>query len=364
MKRNLQIDFLRFCGVFLVMINHLIILGNSSLDVVLGVIKTGGWIGVDLFFVLSGYLVSGLIINEYQIHQSFSPQRFLIRRGFKIYPSYYLFLGVSYIFFTYLTKEPQSISSLFHESIFVSNYFSFNNQHTWSISVEEHFYFLLAILFFLMIKYDRISLRNIIVTYIIVFIIGFLCRLNNYITYGTYDFGRDYVKSHLRFDALFLGVVLSYISSYRNDIIEGILSHKSRIVLLIFSVGFIATNFILKREENPWISVVNLSINPICFGFILINCISYKSNSFLKVISPLSYIGKYSYSIYLFHTIFMAMSIHLFKSGGIKYYISYIVFAIIGGVIISKLIEYPLISFREKHFPSKSRDKKELPQQV
>jgi peptidoglycan/LPS O-acetylase OafA/YrhL len=360
MKRNLQIDFLRFCGVFLVMINHLIILGNSSLDAVLGVVKTGGWIGVDLFFVLSGYLVSGLIIKEYQIHQSFSPQRFLIRRGFKIYPSYYLFLGISYIFFTFLTKEPQSLNSLFHESIFVSNYFSFNNQHTWSISVEEHFYFLLTILFFLMIKYDKVSLRNIVLVYIVVFIVGFLCRLNNYLTYGNYDFGRDYIKSHLRFDALFLGVLLSYISNYRNDIVERILSHKMKIGLLIFSFGFIATNFILKRDINPWLSVVNLSINPICFGFILINCIAYKSNRFLNIISPLSYIGKYSYSIYLFHTIFMAMSIHFFKSGGVKYYISYLALAIIGGIIMSKLVEYPLIGFREKYFPSKSGNSKVL----
>ena len=86
MNRNKQIDFLRFCGVFLVMINHIIILGHSGLDRFLGVVQTGGWAGVDLFFVLSGYLVSGLIMKEYKLHGSFNPMRFLIRRGFKILP--------------------------------------------------------------------------------------------------------------------------------------------------------------------------------------------------------------------------------------------------------------------------------------
>lgn len=354
MKRNLQIDFLRFCGVFLVMINHIIILGDSPLDRLLNVIKTGGWVGVDLFFVLSGYLVSGLIIKEYQIFNSFNPKRFLIRRGFKIYPSYYLFIGFSYIFFTYLTKEPQTKSGLFHEAIFVSNYLNFNNQHTWSISVEEHFYFFLSVLFFLLIKFKQIKLRTFLFTYIVVFIVGFSCRLHNYLIYNNYDFARDYVKSHYRFDALFFGVLLSFVANYRKEVIDSILTHTSRIFILILSFIFVSSNFFLKRVDYPIVSVINLSINPICFGFILINSIAYTKEKFLKIISPLSYIGKYSYSIYLFHTIFMAIAIHVFKGGGVKYYISYLALAISGGIFISKLVEYPLISFREKYFPSKS----------
>src|SRR6185437_81561 len=91
MKRNIQLDFLRFCGVFLVMVVHLSITGHTYLDKILSTIKVGGWTGVDLFFVLSGYLVSGLIIRENELYGSFDPVRFLIRRGFKIYPTYYLY---------------------------------------------------------------------------------------------------------------------------------------------------------------------------------------------------------------------------------------------------------------------------------
>jgi peptidoglycan/LPS O-acetylase OafA/YrhL len=50
-----------------------------------------GWIGVDLFFVLSGFLISGLLFNEYKARSSISFKRFFIRRGLKIYPAFYLF---------------------------------------------------------------------------------------------------------------------------------------------------------------------------------------------------------------------------------------------------------------------------------
>src|ERR1700758_1823216 len=51
-----------------------------------------GWIGVDLFFVLSGFLISGLLFQEYKATESINLLRFLIRRGLKIYPSFYLLI--------------------------------------------------------------------------------------------------------------------------------------------------------------------------------------------------------------------------------------------------------------------------------
>lgn len=354
MNRNKQIDFLRFCGVFLVMINHIIILGHSGLDRFLGVMQTGGWAGVDLFFVLSGYLVSGLIMKEYKLHGSFNPMRFLIRRGFKIYPAYYLFLAIAFIFFTHFTKEPQHKDGLLHEALFISNYFSFNNQHTWSISIEEHFYFLLTILFFFLIKFKKVELKVFVYTYILVLFIGVACRLYNYLSYTDYDFARDYTRSHFRFDALFFGVLLAYLANYRQGLIDKLLAHRSKVVLLIFSFAFIASNFILSREDHRFVSVLNLALNPICFGYIMLNCIAVSNAAFIKFISPFAYIGKYSYSVYLFHTLFMAVAIHTFKSGGPAYYLAYLGGAMIGGIVISKLVEYPIINIREKYFPSKS----------
>ena len=81
--RNGRLDILRCVAVVLVMIHHA---GISPF------FTRVGWIGVDLFFVLSGFLISGLLFSEYQRRGSIDFKRFFIRRGLKIYPAFYVFL--------------------------------------------------------------------------------------------------------------------------------------------------------------------------------------------------------------------------------------------------------------------------------
>ena len=93
-KRNRTIDFLRGIAILSVLVHHIFLIRTLSnqnffLQKIL-LFSKGGWIGVDLFFVISGFLISGLIFKEYKEHKTFSAGRFLIRRGFKIYPLYYV----------------------------------------------------------------------------------------------------------------------------------------------------------------------------------------------------------------------------------------------------------------------------------
>ena len=80
-NRLKEIDFLRGIAIILVIFRHKEI---SKL------MQNMGWIGVDLFFVLSGFLVSGLLFKEYLKYGNINAKLFLIRRGFKIYPIFYL----------------------------------------------------------------------------------------------------------------------------------------------------------------------------------------------------------------------------------------------------------------------------------
>ncbi len=354
MKRNLQLDFLRFCGIILVMVHHIPTANATFIGRFLNYIKPGGWIGVDLFFVLSGFLVSGLIIKEYQRFGSFDAKRFLIRRGFKIYPAFYIYLIYQFLFNKYLTNHPQSISGLISEGLFVSNYFGHNNNHLWSICVEEHFYFLLSLLFVVLIKIKSVDLRVIVWVYFSLFILGIGCRYYNFISFQDYDFSRDYARSHIRFDGLFFGVLIAYVSNYRQDIIRRITSGSINIYFMILAILFLSTNFIFEREKFHMIAVVNLALNPICFGYLLINIINFKSEKFLKIISPLSYIGMYSYSIYLFHEHFIQICNKVLGPDHETFYILYFIVALTGGIVISKCIEYPIIKIRERYFPSKS----------
>ena len=82
---------------------------------------TGGYLGVDLFFVLSGFLVSGLLFAELQSRGAVSPLRFYVRRGFKIYPAFYVLVAVSVVLLP-IVGWPVSAGRLLAEIFFVQNF--------------------------------------------------------------------------------------------------------------------------------------------------------------------------------------------------------------------------------------------------
>jgi len=354
MSRNLQLDFLRFVGVFLVLVHHLPEVTTTFFGKLIVCIQIGGWVGVDLFFVLSGYLVTGLIVKEYRTYGSFDAKRFLVRRGFKIYPSYYFLIIYQFLFSYFLTHYPQSWSGLLHEATFTANYFYSNNTHLWSISVEEHFYFLLSFLFVFLIALKKVNFKVILNIYLLLLFSGLGFRLLNYFNYTDYNFERDYTQSHYRFDGLFFGSLIAFVSYYKPYIIEKITNNKFTSFYISCSLLFLSTNFILRREAHPLISVVNLALNPICFGYLLIVLLDFNKKIFLTLIKPFSYIGMYSYSIYLFHIHFLFFCDKYLTKGTYLYYTTYLGLAIFGGILLSKCIEYPIIRYRERYFPSKS----------
>jgi peptidoglycan/LPS O-acetylase OafA/YrhL len=358
MKRNLQLDFLRFMGVILVVIHHVPFHDTTIFGAFISVIQTGGWAGVDLFFVLSGYLIAGLIIKEYEANQTFNIRLFLIRRGFKIYPAYYFYLIYQFWYSANFAKYPQQLNRFFHEVFFLTNYTKNNNGHLWSISVEEHFYVLLAITFVVLIKLKKVNLKSMLELYLALLAVGVFFRTYNFFIYHNYNFDRDYTPSHLRFDAMFFGVLIAFVANYRKQFMQRVLSNKYRPLYFILCLLFISTNFIYGRWDTPWQAIISLSLNPICFGYIMVCLMDYNNPTFLKIIKPLSYIGAYSYSIYLFHIHFLVLSLRLYHYGLTVFYISYVAFAFIGGIIVSKAIEYPFLKIRERYFPNRYKLKK------
>ncbi len=352
--RNNRLDLLRFLGVILVMFRHLDIYGDNVFLPVFRTIAIGGWIGVDLFFVLSGFLVSGLIFNEFKSQSSFDPKRFLIRRGLKIYPAYYLFLAISFTSRLILTPthtDYNSVEGLLNESIFVSNYFRYNNPWLWSICVEEHFYLLLAVLLFLLIKLKKLSLPALTIAYIIFLVGGLYFRLQNYYHYTDYNFDRDYSRSHFRFDSLFFGVLLSYLWNFKPSYIKKIvLGNKIGVYI---SIIILSINFLFPISDNRWTSVINLSLNPICFGYLLVYFLEYKKENKLSSFNFLAILGKYSYCIYLFHGFINDIVKHFFS--GYMYYLLYFSLTFIIGIVMSKVVEYPILKYRDKFYPSKSK---------
>src|SRR5438093_10219232 len=112
-KRNESLDVLRCVAILLVLGRH------AQYYALWGKI---GWIGVDLFFVLSGFLISGLLFEDYKAHGTINLRRFVLRRGLKIWPPFIVFLStIAVIFALGSTAFPRHgfITSVF----FVRNYF-------------------------------------------------------------------------------------------------------------------------------------------------------------------------------------------------------------------------------------------------
>jgi peptidoglycan/LPS O-acetylase OafA/YrhL len=251
---------------------------------------------------------------------------------------------------THFIPDPVAI---LHESIFLSNYLSSYSGWLWSLCVEEHFYLFLSILFYILVRWGKLRFKPLLTVYLLLFTLGFCCRLYNYWAYDSYSFERDYAYSHIRFDALFAGVLLYWIYNYRRDLIEKILSGRLNAFLLVTGSLYLLTDFIFPRETTRWLSVINLSVHPWIFGLILINFLEYKNTRIDTFIRPMAYVGKYSYSIYLFQGLINGLLESRFQ--GTLYYLLFFSLAIVTGILLSKTIEYPFLRLRDRWFPSRSK---------
>ena len=181
MQYRPEIDGLRAISVVCVILYHaqITILGFQPFQ--------GGYIGVDIFFVISGYLITYIILNDLFTTGSFSFKHFYERRIRRILPVLLLVILVS-LPFSWMMLAPLSFidfsNSIIYSLGFSSNiYFYFSGQeygaengllkpflHTWSLSVEEQFYIIFPLFLFLTFKYFR--------KYIIfLFFIGFFISL-------------------------------------------------------------------------------------------------------------------------------------------------------------------------------------------
>ncbi len=356
MLRNIQIDFLRFLAITLVIMLHSGGFTNSNIiNQIYNTIARGGWIGVDLFFVLSGFLITSLVLNEYKASGKFDVKKFLIRRGIKIYPLFYFFLVFQFCYSAYLGK-PQSSINLLYEATFIANYTALNNLFLWSICVEEHFYLIICMFAYFFQTHKAFHPKIILKIYVFTLLLGFCIRMFNYIEFQNYDFYRDYIPTHLRIHGLFAGAALAYFNIYKPNAIAAVIDNRIlNSALLLLSVAFLLINFIWNLDEDIIVSTLCFTTNPICFAFILINLITMKNSWILSLLKPMAYIGKYSYSIYLFHIFFLSVKYPFIHNYGLMFVIIRFAGIFIGGIVISKLIEYPILKLRDRYIPSNAK---------
>jgi len=353
--RNQGLDILRFVAVILVLGRHLNLPSDSPTALVIW--QRGGWIGVDLFFVLSGFLVSSLLFKEIKRSGSVNVKRFLIRRAFKLYPAFWFFLAFS-VALKVLTHNPPAIRFLLGELFFLQNYLGGVWNHTWSLAVEEHFYLGIAML----VSYitasefptDQKSLRAIPVVFFFVSFVCFALRIITLFTFPEYSHEAYLFGTHLRIDSLFFGVLLSYLFHF--NALEDKLLCVPTYILYLLGCLLLSPAFIFQLETHRWIPVAGVVLFYIGGGTILLGALRMRqsSSSLCKLLAAL---GAASYSIYLWHMPVNSWGASMIRKltgfdDFIVYATTYLLGSLAFGWLMNRIIEAPVLFVRDVLFPS------------
>jgi peptidoglycan/LPS O-acetylase OafA/YrhL len=318
--RNQPLDVLRGMAVFMVLLCHS---PNAN-------ILKNGWVGVDLFFVLSGFLISGLLFGEIERSGTIDFKRFWIRRGFKIYPSFYVLLSVTALAFLVLSKTVPK--QLLGDAFFLQGYFPHVWEHGWSLAVEEHFYFTLPIVLLLLIRCQMI--RFVPLLSVAASALCFWLRL------VTWNHGHEwqsiFIPTHLRFDALLAGVALGYYAKF-----DSVSFREAGKKWVIFAgLALVGVGVMLPL-------VLALTFVYIGFTFIVAWAVNQQPSK-NPALKATAWVGTYSYSIYVWH---VATSV-IFQRFQFSSMIAYLACAVGSGTVMAKIIELPALRLRDRWFPS------------
>jgi peptidoglycan/LPS O-acetylase OafA/YrhL len=361
-----ELDLLRMVAVLMVLGSHMRPAppgATAFMKTVADYWTQCGWMGVDLFFVLSGFLVSGLLFREHQRFGHVAIGRFLVRRGLKIYPAFYVLLAISAVVFTvpvfasFRWKEMTSWDFLC-EALFIQNYGGSVWNHTWSLGVEEHFYLLLALVIWWRTRQTRANPSDAFLGMgSVVLAVSATALALRVLHFGAH--GANYTFTHLRLDSLLFGVWLSYQYTYHHARFERLVDAHA-VPIACLSLCLILPCTLLGLGQSGFLNTVGFTFLYLGFGGILaVVLCSRAAKRLVRLPSAwLAPLGVYSYSIYLFHMPVRRASLVVIDrfAPGLPFPLSfglYMAASIVAGVVISRLLEIPVLRVRDLVFPSR-----------
>jgi len=286
-----QLDSLRAIAVIFVLFAHWLSYPMMNyLDL--------GKIGVNIFFILSGFLITTILLKNRQVESKIKTlKNFYIRRFLRIFPLYYSLLIILFIlgFETVRKTFFWNIFYLTNILTFINGTWSISISHFWSLSMEEQFY-LIWPCFILFIPY-RYLLRFI----VLIICISALTRII------LYSFHFSYISIDTfplcTMDFLGFGALLAYFKE------NGILINRQSIVFNILAIiSFFLYSLILflihKGFHNLFLDVLKNSLLMLCLGWIVFKASIGFTGIIGKILNyePIVYIGKISYGLYLLHS--------------------------------------------------------------
>ncbi len=286
-----EIDGLRAIAVLTVIFYHA---GFSFMS--------GGYLGVDIFFVISGFLITSIIRQEI-LEERFSIAKFYERRIRRILPALYVVIAAS-LAASWFIQTPQQLTAQFESVLsillYVSNfYFLFQNDyfasdaalfpliHTWSLAVEEQFYVVFPIFLILIMKQKKVDIRLILLA---------VCTLSLATTYfaDRYDPNANFYLTTSRAWELGIGCLLAFLPAPKK------ITPNVANVITLLSLAIIAASMALFTDKiyhpSPF-TLVPVLATALLIHYTVEGSITYRILAHKYAVR----IGLYSYSAYLWH---------------------------------------------------------------
>jgi peptidoglycan/LPS O-acetylase OafA/YrhL len=371
-QRSLSLDVLRAAAVLLVLGRHMNPPGEGEHWLVRSIAEVwirGGWVGVDLFFVLSGFLIGGLLFQEHARHGTIHVGRFLTRRGFKIYPAFYVFLALTVVYLRIRYGGYPDRALILGDALFVQNYAVSLWHHTWSLAVEEHFYILLPALLAGLLRLHRRSVasgdclpsanpfRNL-PWHFLAWAAILLAVRCVHAALRPFDYFTHAFPTHLRMDSLMFGVLLAYGSTYHAEGMKAFVE-RFRALLAVAAGGLLLLPFLIELS-HPFMYTAGFTCCYLGSGALLLSVV-HARYTLGRVWRGVAYLGAFSYSIYLWHLAVRLWGVsHLEQLLGVQFSFlaataAYKLGSIAVGVAMAVVVEYPVLRIRDRLFPSRSK---------
>ena len=278
-----------------------------------------GWMGVDLFFVLSGYLIGSQLLRPYTRGSRPSIGGFYMRRAFRVLPAY---LTVLLFYFAIPGfREAPGLSPAWQFLTFTENFridYAHDQafSHVWSLCVEEHFYLVLPLLILLLMR--RPSFGKAIAVILGILCFGIAIRAYIYL-HQVQVFPRDddafslayvekiYFPTHTRLDGLLVGVTLATIKTFRPAWWQRAMSHGY--LLLVSGLALCAWAMWLFSDRLSFSAAV-IGFPLLAVGLGLLIASSIAPSSPLSKVRGFGLIAALAYSAYLTHKEIMHLVLH------------------------------------------------------
>jgi peptidoglycan/LPS O-acetylase OafA/YrhL len=299
-----------------------------------------GHLGVNVFFVISGFLITSLMLNEETTTNTISLRNFYIRRTLRIFPAYYFLLIVYFILQLFQIVYISNESWL--TAITYTKYFNWKldwiTAHAWSLSIEEHFYLFWPLIFIHARQFRKKIVIALILTVPIIRVVLFFHPIS----------WMDELTIFTRIDSIATGCLFAL---YKDEILEKIQKHWLKLfyvsVITIFSLPVL---IIIMNKINLGFVFIPLgtthgTIANFMIGFLMMYSIFGPRKLWFKFLNlkVINYIGLLSYSIYLWQQMFISGPNNLGTT-----YPQNLLFIFIMAMVSYHLIEKPFLKLKTK----------------